>query len=114
MSDDELIKKLSGLIDEKLQPIQRSIDDLDKKTDERFDSVNEAFVQINGHFDFLYKANEKREEEYLVINNQLERIDGRLEKINTRLDNLENDMTVVKNAAESHEDRISELQKKIA
>jgi len=39
--------------------------------------VNKRFDTVMDHFDALYQANEKREQEYFFITNQLQRLENR-------------------------------------
>jgi hypothetical protein len=56
--------------------------------------------EVNKHFDHLYKQDERREQEYLVITEQLTRIENRLESVENKVD--------------GHAQRIGVLEKKVA
>jgi hypothetical protein len=64
---DNDFRALRVLFQEEIEPFRQEIN-------QRFDGVLE---QLDG----LYQGNEKREQEYLVINNQLARLEDRVDVI---------------------------------
>lgn len=72
-----------------------------QQIEEVFEVRLEPFRQeVNKHFDHLYKQVERREQEHLVITEQLTRIENRLESVENKVD--------------GHAQRIGVLEKKVA
>ena len=69
--------------------------------------VDERFREVDGRFESLYAQNEKREQEYLFIREQL----SRQEKQLTEISNVVNRHTQY---FDDMDNRVTELEKKIA
>ena len=69
--------------------------------------MSARFSEMNERFDFLYRENEKRGQEYLVITERLNRID-------TQLGNVEETRAGVVERSDEHEQRLQSLEKKCA
>ena len=72
--DDSDLKAIQSL----LLPIEDRIIGLEKKVQERFDSTDQ-------NFDHLFKQNETRETEYLVISNQIKELETRVSKLEKKV-----------------------------
>ena len=93
------------------------------------EGINDAFEQrfepfrheTNRHFESLYAQNEKREQEYLFIKEQLsrhdkqfEKIDTRFEKIDTRFDNIEERLDRIEQKVDRHDQYFDDLDARVA
>ena len=64
------IEKIAQL----LTPLENRIDSLETKVDRRFDDVA-------ANFDALFRRDETREQEYLILRGQMARVEERVEKL---------------------------------
>ena len=71
--------------------------------DEKIEPVNERLSNMTTLLEGIVSDNEKREQEYLVINGQLSRIEKRIEAIESREDNLESRVDDVEKRVENLE-----------
>ena len=60
-----------------LLPLEDRVIDLEKK-------MNAGFDEMHQNFDHLFKQNETRETEYLVISNQIKELEIRVSKLEKR------------------------------
>ena len=68
---NEHLGKIAGLITSSLVPLERRIDSLEEVMHGRFD-------EVNAHLDGMYARDEKREQEYLSLREQVGRLDQRV------------------------------------
>jgi hypothetical protein len=85
LSDDDL-RAIGTLMELKLQPVLKRMD--------RRDS------EVNARFDALFKQNDDREREYVLMSEQLNRIEKKVDRYDQYFDDLDA--------------RVSELEKKTA
>lgn len=85
LTEDDL-KAMATLMGQAIEPLR--------------DEMNQRFREVDARFDYWYKQDEKREQEYLAMTEQLKRIEA--------------DVTVIKNSVGGHEERIQALEQKCA
>lgn len=64
-------------------------DALEQRFEPFRNEVNERFREVDRRFDGLYAQNEKREQEYLLMNAQLDRIEKKADRHDQYFDDLD-------------------------
>lgn len=78
------------------------------------EEVNRRFRLVDERFDYLYKQDEKWEQEFLSIGRQLDRHDKKFETIDARLDRIEKKVDRQNQYFDDLDARIAALEKRSA
>jgi chromosome segregation ATPase len=70
--------------------------------------------EVTDHFDYLFKQDEKREQEYLAISNQLDRLFKQDESREHKYLATSKQLDRIESKVDGHEQRIHVLEKKTA
>lgn len=86
-------------------------EEIDTAFERRFEPFRK---EANERFEHLYAQNEKREQEYLFIREQLSRQEKQLTNVESRLERVEIDVKVIRDVVERHDDDLEGLKEKRA
>ena len=85
MTNSELLQAMASMLDEKIEPINRRLDNLEAK----FEVMDERLDKLEAKFEVMNERLDKLETKFEVMDERLDKLETRIERLDKRFDSLE-------------------------